>query len=525
MSTRRWLILIVAVGGLLRLFPIWFGLPYLLARPDEEVATRIAVQIASGDLNPRFFNWPSFTFYVFAALYGFARALKSLASVGSSLTPAEQIIIARVFIACAGTATLVLVFRIGRRIQDDSIGLIAASLLAVAILHVRESHFAMTDVLMTLLVSASLAMLLRGIDEPCPRKSVGVFAAAGFAGGLAASTKYSAAAVLAALCAAQLLVLSQPWRTVASLRVWRPSFAYVACFACGFVAATPFAVLDFATFKAGIVFNYRHLSTGHGVQLGRGFIYHPTHSLPYGLGITAFAAGLVGLVLLALRYRKHAFVLLSFFFALYLSLGNGQTVFFRYVLPLVPLMCLAAAIAIDQAATWLSTRTSLSRAAALAALLLVTVVPGLINSIWFDLLLARTDSRVIAGRWLEERLQPADTLYDGGGIFVELLLRRSDLHQEYFDEFSRSFGHPEGKSPDWLVLYESPVSLYAKTMPVLQDLAQREYVLVQTVNATGARAGSAVYDRQDAFFMPLSGFWTVERPGPTIRIYKRKDLR
>jgi len=35
---------IVVLAGVLRLFPIWFGLPYLRARPDEETADCFAVQ-------------------------------------------------------------------------------------------------------------------------------------------------------------------------------------------------------------------------------------------------------------------------------------------------------------------------------------------------------------------------------------------------------------------------------------------------------------------------------------------------
>ena len=47
--------------------PIWFGLPYPMARPDEEAALGHALGIA-GDLNPQFFHWPSLTFYVFAGI-------------------------------------------------------------------------------------------------------------------------------------------------------------------------------------------------------------------------------------------------------------------------------------------------------------------------------------------------------------------------------------------------------------------------------------------------------------------------
>ena len=522
MSSRRWLILIVLAGGMLRLFPIWFGLPYLRARPDEDMSIAIAYRMLSGDLHPRFFHWPSLTFYIFAALYWCACAIKGAFSLEAGLSQTEQIVIGRIFVACAGTATLAVVYSIGRRVRDDVTGLIAAALLAVAMLHVRESHFAMTDVIMTLLVTASLAVLLHGVDEQETARRVRLFAAAGFLGGLAASTKYTAAAVLAAVAAAHILALRRPWRTAVSWPVWQPSLAYALCFACGFGMATPYALLDFAAFKEGMLFNVRHMSEGHAVPLGRGFKYHPTYSLPYGMGPTAYAAGLAGVLVLAFRYRRHGFILLSFVAALYLSLGPGRTVFFRYVLPLVPVLCVAAAIAIRDAADWLGPQLRVSRTAAAGGLICVVGIPGLVNSIWFDSLLARTDSRVLAGWWLESRLQPTDTLYDDGGVYVVLDLSRAAFRRSLFDPASNSFSEGAAQTPEWLILYESPVKAYASTRLELRDLARREYELVQTVRATRGRQRSAVYDLQDAFFMPLWGFWTVERPGPTIRIYRRK---
>ena len=186
-------------------------------------------------------------------------------------------------VALAGTATLAVVTRSAGAVRDDMTGLIASALLAVAILHVRESHFAMTDTIMTLLVVASLAVLLRGVDQQQPARRVALFAAAGALGGLAASTKYTAAAVLAAMGAAHLLTLRRPWRSALSWRAWQPSLVFALCFACGFLLATPYAVLDFPAFKEGIEFNVWHMRAGQGVPLGRGFTYHLTNSLPYGL--------------------------------------------------------------------------------------------------------------------------------------------------------------------------------------------------------------------------------------------------
>ena len=524
MSPRRWLILIIATAAILRLFPIWFGLPYGFARPDEEVSTTVPTRMLEGTFNPQFFHWPSFTFDLFAILYGLASVPRRLITGEAALSYREKVIIGRVAVACFGTATVGIVYALGRRVANQATGLMAAAILAVALLHVRESHFAMADVLMTFWLTLSLVLLLRGIDDTAAERALKWYAASGFAGGLAASTKYNAAAVVVAMGAAQVVIIGRSLHRVVSLRAWLPSIVFVAACAAGFLVATPYALLDYANFRIGLQEISTHLSGGHGINLGRGWVYHFKYSLPFGLGLTAFALSLIGIVPFIRRYPRYAWILGSFTVVVYAVIGSGYAVFFRYILPIVPILCVSAAVGIEWLTKVLTIHVGLSRRAALTTLLVVTLTPGLIASVWLDLLLARTDTRVIAARWLVERLQPEDTLYDGGGVYVGLDLHDARFHQWYFDRVTSSFGHPEGKNPDWIVLYESPLLMYAQSPIAAVDLAGREYVLVHSVRATRRSARSAVYDQHDAFFMPMWGFWTVERPGPTIRIYRRRDL-
>src|SRR6185436_1529932 len=157
-----WVILLIALA--LRIFPVWFGLPYLQARPDEAVSISRASGILAGDFNPHFFHWPSLTFYVFAAALGAVSAIRSLAGIDPSLPVSVAVITARVVVAIAGTLTVIPVFRLGRRMAGETAGLLAAAFLAVVPLHVRDSHFAMTDVLMTLLFTLCLAALVAAYD-------------------------------------------------------------------------------------------------------------------------------------------------------------------------------------------------------------------------------------------------------------------------------------------------------------------------------------------------------------------------
>lgn len=511
------------LAAALRFVPIWFGIPLMAARPDEEVAVSIATRVTEGDFNPHFFHWPSLTFYLFAASYWVAGIVRSAFSIETPLSVSDRVLIARACVALAGTTTVFVLYRIGRRVADAGTGLLAASFLAVAMLHVRDSHFAMTDVLMTLLLTTSLALLIRAVDQS---RGAGIavrwFAAAGLIAGLATSAKYNAGALLGAMAAAQVLLLV--WRRpIADVRTWMPSLAFALACALGFFAGTPYSLLDYAKFEEDLRFDFTHLSGGHGIDLGRGWFYHLERSLPYGAGIPVFAAAIAGIVPFVRHYSRYAFVLGGFALPFYLAIGSGTTVFFRYVLPLIPIVCVVAAIAVRHAAIWLCARTRFARPAVLAALVALTAGPGLINSVWFDSLLARTDTRVLAAEWIEPRLQPEDTLHDAGGEYTRLNLRHVRFHEWRFYPDENSFGHPEGRTPDWLILSESPIRLYASIPPGLRQLAQNRYILVHTVPATRGRARAAVYDLQDAFFLPFSRFDTVVRPGPTVRIYRRAD--
>lgn len=503
-----WTILILAAA--LRLFPIWFGLPHPYTRPDEEVAIGRAVMMLEGDPHPHFFHWPSLTFYAFAALYTMASWVRAVLPLDSPLTQTDHILLARGFVALAGTATVAVLYRIGRRVADPTTGLIAAALLAVAVLHVRDSHFAMTDTLMTLFATLSLALLLRAYDAAAMRvdaASLRLFAAAGLAGGLAASTKYSGAAVVAAMAAAQVLLLVK--RTAGGHSPYLASVAFLGGFALGFVSGTPYAVLDFQAFSNDLRFDFMHLSQGHeGVNLGPGWIYHATHSLPYGAGVPVFAAALAGLVPMTRHYGRHACVLGGFFAAFYVVFGSGLTVFFRYILPLIPLVCLLAAVALRHGAGWLASRTGLPSRAVLLLLVAIVGGPGLVNSARLDARLARTDSRVLAARWLDGRVQPGESVYDAGRKYTRLRRTWTTLVESGED------------TADWLVLHDSPLRAYASTSAALRDLAAEQYELAHTIHGAGEEG---LYDLQDAFFLPITGFSTGERPGPTIRIYRRRQ--
>ena len=524
---QRWLTAILALGAGLRLFPIWFGLSYQYSRPDETEAVGHALGMLGGDLNPHFFHWPSLTFYLFAAVFAVVSAIRKVLLDDAVLTRDVAVLTGRLIVAAAGTLTIIPVYRLALRVWDWRAALAAAFFLAVAVLHVRDSHFAMTDVLMTLLVMLSLAKVVSAFDVASDEASAHApvlrgFAAAGLLAGLATSTKYNAAAVLVSMAVAQVLLITRSTHNVWSPRAWMPLIVFAAAAVAGFLAGTPYSVLDAATFTGDVRYDLTHLSQPHGIDVGPGWYAHLTRSLPYGCGFLIFAAGIVGIGAALRRAPRHALMLVAFVVAFLGVLGSGRTVFFRYVMPLVPMACVFAGM------TAASLGDVFSRwrwaGAEVPALVVVLVIggPSLVSSAWMDVLLAKTDSRIVAGTWLRGQLRPEHSVYDAGWAYVRLDLRGADYHAWLYDPRTQSFGDPDGRTPHWLVLSESPLRLYAQAEPSLQRLAAERYTPVLVVPGTRSLETSAVYDRQDAFFLPFSRFWEVERPGPTITIYRRK---
>ena len=510
---RRALTGIVILGAALRLFPIWFGLPYAQARPDESVAIEHALGIFSGDLNPHFFNWPSVTLYAFAALYKIASILHV------PLGPYALTLIPRGFVALAGTATILVLARLARDVAGRATALVAALFLSVAILHVRDSHFATVDVLTTLLATASLALLIAALRND----SIKLFTLAGLACGLATSTKYSVALLMVAMAAAQIVRLYDGKNRFLSLRAWAPPLLFAAAFVAGFVAGTPYALIESATFKAHFLNDSGQLAHGHNIILGRGWTYHFTHTLPYGLGLPIFGAALAGWIPFTRHYPRPAFVIGAFAAAFYLGIGSGYTVFFRYLLPLVPIACLSAAVLVTHAASWIAARTRLSAAVTTAVLAALVAGLPLLNSVWLDVLLAKTDTRVLAAEWLKPRLRATDTLYDAGGYFTTLELGKTTFQASRYDPATKSFDLPAGGTPDWIVIHEAPLMAYTWYEREIRTVLADKYELAYTVPALEGRGVSREYDMQDAFFLPIAGFKGVQRPGPTEWIFRRID--
>lgn len=518
---------IFLAGLALRLWGIRFGLPHPMARPDEEFIVSVALRFFSGDFNPHFFEWPSLYFYVVHAalrIASLAGTYPDTAAFVGSVTrdPGWVHLMLRLFSVAAAMATLAIVHRLGRRLFDRTTGLVAAAFLAIAYLHVRDSHFGVLDVPLTMLIVLAVALLARAGRDEAPLRW---FAAAGLVAGLASSIKYNASALIVPALATGAITLIDEragrGRTVAGLGL------FAAAFAGGFVAGTPYALLDWPAFRDGMAAQVVRLTEGHGIRIERVWQRHLTFSLFYGVGWPVLAAAVAGIGRLAFVDWRTCAIAFSFPLAYLAVIGGGHTAFIRYVTPLVPFLCLAAAFAVREALRLAPPEWSRSRRGLVtAAAALVLALPSAVTVVRFDRLLTATDTRVQAADWLRGEIAPGQSLFESGASYARPHYAWGasiDFVEADFDQRTSSFVTPAGRAiePDWIVLAESPLRLYTPVPGALRGILAARYRMVREFPASREPEPEVAFDRQDAFFLPFADFSARDRPGPTLTIYKR----
>jgi hypothetical protein len=527
-SERLFLFAILLAGAALRFWGLAFGVPHSDTRPEETTIVVTALGLLFAGLNPHFFHWPSLEFYIVSAIYrigweiGHLRGLYRLKydmyqDAAVHITP--FLMVPRVISAVAGVATIWLVYKLMARLFDRQTAFTAAFFLAVAFLHVRDSHFGLVDVPMTALVMAALVALSSAVEHPT---HVWRWVLTGALSGLAASTKYSGGLVLAAGVGSALVVLirSEPAKRPAVLR---GAAALVGATLMAFICGTPYALFDARNFLAGLQFDFNHLMDTRGIVLGRGWWYHLRFSLWYGLGAPLLIAGLAGNVLVLATSWKKALIILTFPVLDYLIVGRGYTVLARDITPVVPFLCMTAAFAVVWVVRRFATQTFAARIVAVVAIAIS--LPSFQRAVAFDSVIGRTDTRVLAAEWTAAHVRqqewvgqiPPVLVYPDFGVTKPSNLVTFDINQNAFVSASGAM-----VVPDWIIVPTSPLRAYTIGADELPAIANRGYVREATISATHGPEMSNWFDRQDPFFVPFTTFTMRDRPGPEIQIFRRR---
>ncbi len=485
--------------------------------------------ILHGVLNPHFADWPHLYFYVAAAWLAPWRLL------GLVSDPASGYLGVRVLDALLGSLTVLLVFDFGRRAYGWLAGFFAAAALAVAFLHVRDSHFGTLDIPLTLACVAALYIAYRTMHARGARPLL----INGIALGVAASLKYNGALVFAGIAAAQTL------RARAELIRWPRLLGRLALIGVvGIVTlalSSPFLVLDPGKTAHGIGYIFQHLGRATAPSIGW---VQLSLALWYGIDPVLVLLAVIGVAYAAWRRQPADVIILTFLLVYFLLIGAGRSVFLRYADPMIPPLLLLGGRALA-ALVDLTARGRARRLALAAALVLIAVAP-LGHDVRYDLLIQETDTRTLAFDWLAQHVPAggrAAVPYMAGPAHDQAMIDSGEHSHGATDPYIASFLDSRLETQytireltrDDLQLtslnsfrkegivyvvigYETPGTGCQALSPLEQTLRAQGPPLASFSPTNGCP--DSVFDPIDTYYVPLAGYEGWVRPGPQIRIYR-----
>ena len=391
-------VLILAVASAARL---WFGdagVPHAVGIDEPQVVGRAITILRTGDWNPHVFDYPTLVIYVHACVAIVRFLWGALQGEWSSLDgfTIEAIYGAGRFVAALiGVATVWLTYRLAREVAGRPVALLAAALLAVRPLHIRESHFILTDVPVTALTTLAVWLALRAAR----RHDLRAYAWAGAACGLAAAAKYNGVIVLVAPLAAWIVCERRAAHRFLTLG------AIAGAAAAAFLVAAPYTVLDMPRFLDGFAAQISRFAGPAGAGDAPWVLYLKHLSPAWARFSVPLAIGGAAILLARRETRRAAVPLVAFTGGYFYTLATHSHVFGRYALPLLPMICVLSSVAVlwlvDSIRRLRPFQRPLTAHLPLTAALVLLLWPPAAEAVrWLDQYKG-ADTRAIAAAWLK----------------------------------------------------------------------------------------------------------------------------
>ncbi len=380
---------------LLRIWGVRHGMPYAFNADENAHFVPKAIALFGHSYNPHYFvNPPAYTYLlhiVFSVWFGGRDGVYE----AYSTDPESVFVVARVTAGLTGTLAVWLLYVCGVRLFDRRVGLLAAGLFGVAFLPVFYSHLALNDV--PTLAPICLAMV--GAAGILRYGRVVDYLVAGAGLGLAAAFKYTGGIVLLPLVGAAAAQFLAPGGRGPALRglALAGGAALVA-----FVVANPYALLSFSEFQDGL----NHQTTVADDAIGKlgltqdnGVLYY-LWTLTWGLGFVPAIAALGAIVPLWRDERRLVWILVPAPILFLLFMGSQTRFFGRWLIPVLPMICLLASYAMLELADGLARRRPALRPTFVALAAVLLVGQGVVACLHNGIVLSRKDTRISTREWM-----------------------------------------------------------------------------------------------------------------------------
>ena len=553
------LLLIIIFAFVLRIWGVNYGLPDIY-HTDEERLVNHALAFGLGDLNPHYFNYPSFSMYLLFFQYGAYFAFGRLLGIFSSVVdfqklffsdPTSFYLIGRITMTVLGTATVLLLYALGKKCYGPEAGLGAAFFLGINFLHAESSHYITTDILLSFFIVASYLFILSIFKKGMP----GAYVWAGILAGLGAASKYNAATLAVPILLAHWWspVKTEDWvRRLFHRYLWLAAV----CMLVAFFLASPFCFLDFSKFWSDFRGIAQHMKVG---VYSTGGGYHWMSYLRLFFVDTIYSDGRrwttlgiiygAGIIWALTQKGRKEWLLLSYPVLYFLMIGSWGVCNARYLIPVFPFLAVLGGGMVSFFWAKLKLRPG-GKIIVPGFVVLLSILP-----VWNiglnDIMLSRIDTRTESRQWIEQHIP------EGAKIALEwdnnatVQLQETDLLiQQKIEAYQKgkliTIHHPSsqmirvhqtrleanrGKKYDIVRIGDVEGLNLIPRLYDLEKLRQLEvdYVIVSSGNyyafmeSKGRRKypqHAVFYDELFDDFIPIKVFQPSNQAGPTIKIYK-----
>jgi 4-amino-4-deoxy-L-arabinose transferase-like glycosyltransferase len=346
------LALVVALAAALRFYGLAWGAPYFHFHIDEHFvfvgAERLRVSMQAAATSGKFFMYGPLPMHLLNGVVWLYEAIKAPLALTVFQDQVTYMVMGRAISAAMGTATVLVVYFVGKRVSNAVGGVLASALLATTVVHIAESHSFRVDLAMIFFAAVAWLFALRIAESGRLRD----YLLAGAFAGAAIGSKYSAAFIVGVIGVAHLVAPGRPraWRDRRGWLAWgaRGVSPLVVC-AVTFAAINPMAFLYYNRFRQDILEQIVNPLTGGTKPLWvaqftdvQPQLYWFTTNFWWGFGPAMELWGLAGLAWLIWRRTPAAIVAAAFPLIYFLTAGGTTAPMARYALPLAPAFAVAA---------------------------------------------------------------------------------------------------------------------------------------------------------------------------------------
>lgn len=413
---------ILAISLFLNLYGIKWGLPAQW-HPDESatIKTIVIPMARNSDPNPHNFLKPSFYYYflelALSPYYIYHRISKHESNSGTADFESNVTLTSRVVTATIGTASVLLLYFIGRNTFSVITGLLSSFFLAITMGFSTYSHFAYMDIPMIFLLLLMVVLYIKYVKT----NNTYTLYLACFVGGLSVSTKYNSALpviLIIFICYFEnmLSVFQKDLKAVEKVKAFLPKSLFFSLIfvILGFFVGTPFALLDFPKFANDILEQmyiskqgYKGFSVDNALFSNFSYL---NHALGTPLFLLSLCGLLLGLILFLKKPNKKVSVLLSIPVVYYSYISTWHISSMRYTLPIIPFLSLWAAVLI----IWFLENTKRLR-------MLISIVAVLVFAYSFvytyqGVRCFSNDTRNVSRNWIRNYIPPRSKIEVYGPI-------------------------------------------------------------------------------------------------------------